>query len=130
MEKKKEFTYRGKTVEELQKMDTREFAKLLKSRARRAVLRQFDKIERFVKRSQNKIDKGKPIKTHYRDMVIVPDMVGMRIGVHNGHEFVNVQITGEMLGRKLGEFSVTRKKIEHGAPGIGATKSSAALSVK
>jgi len=127
---KKEFTFRGKTLEELKKMDTREFAKLLKSRARRTVLRQFDEIERFIKKCKKRIDKGKPIKTHLRHLVIVPKMVGLKIGIHNGKEFVYIQITKEMLGHRLGEFAITRKKVEHGEAGIGATKSSAFRSVK
>ena len=57
-------------------------------------------------------------------------MVGLRIHVYNGKEFVPVQIEREMLGHRLGEFSVTRTKVKHGAAGVGATRSSAALSVK
>lgn len=126
----KEFTFRGKTIEELKKMDTREFAKYLKARPRRAVLRQFDKIEKFIARSNKKQEKNKPIKTHLRDLVIVPKMIYMNIQVHNGKNYVSVKIIGEMLGHRLGEFAPTRSKVQHGAPGIGATKSSAAMSVK
>jgi ribosomal protein S19(archaeal)/S15(eukaryotic) len=123
---KKEFTYRGKSLEELKKLDIREFAKYLKSRARRSVLRNFDVIERFVK----KCKKGKVIRTHSRDIVIVPEMVGLTINVYNGKEFLPVKVVSEMLGHRLGEFSLTRKPTKHGAPGVGATRSSAALSVK
>ena len=130
MEKAKELAYRGKTLEEVQAMDTREFAKLLKSRARRTVLRQFNVIENFVKESKKKIENGKEIRTHSRDLVIVPQMVGMKIGIYNGKEFLAITIVKEMLGHRLGEFSLTRKKVEHGAAGIGATKSSASRSVK
>ncbi len=126
----KEFTFRGKTLEELKKLDTREFAKYLKSRQRRAVLRQFDVIEDFIARCEKKQKKGKPIKTHLRQLVIVPKMVGLTIHVYNGKSYVKVNIMPEMLGHRLGEFSVTRGKVQHGAPGIGATRSSAALSVK
>jgi small subunit ribosomal protein S19 len=130
IEGKKDFTYRGKKIEELQGLDTREFAKLLKSRARRAVLRQFDVIEKFIKESKKKIEQGKEIRTHLRHLVVVPKMINMKIGIHNGKEFINIQIINEMLGHRLGEFVQTRKKVEHGAPGIGATKSSASMSVK
>ena len=50
--------------------------------------------------------------------------------VHNGKEFVIVNITPEMIGHYIGEFALTRKKVAHHAPGIGATRSSASLSVK
>ena len=125
---KKQFTYRGKTVEELKKLDIREFAKLSRSRQRRTILRQFQKIEDFVNRAKNKIAKNKPIKTHQRNLIIVPHMVGMRIYVHNGKDFVPVDITGEMLGHVLGEFSLTRVKVKHGAAGVGATKGTKAQS--
>tara|TARA_Y100000310_G_scaffold22873_1_gene21852 strand:+ start:849 stop:1244 length:396 start_codon:yes stop_codon:yes gene_type:complete len=127
---KKEFTYRGKKLEELREMNIREFANLLKSNKRRTVLRQTDEVERFISRSNKKVEKNKAIRTHLRHLVIVPQMVNMTINVHNGKEFVPVRIIGEMLGHRLGEFSVTRSKVKHGAAGIGATRSSAALSVK
>ena len=125
-EGKKEFTYRGKNLEELKALDIREFAKHLKSRERRSVLRHFDVIQRFLKKNINK-DK---IRTHERDLIIVPQMVGLVIYVYNGQEFVQVRIAAEMLGHRLGEFSPTRRIVKHGAPGVGATRSSAALSVK
>lgn len=126
----KEFTFRGKTIEELKELDTREFSKFLKSKQRRAVLRQFDTIERFISRCRKKQEAGKPIRTHLRHIVIVPRMVGMTINVYNGREYVRVNIIPEMMGHRLGEFSVTRNKVQHGSPGIGATRSSAAMSVK
>lgn len=122
--------YRGKTIDELKKLDTREFAKLLKSRPRRAILRKYDVVETFVKRCEKEAAKNKPIKTQKRDIVIVPKLVGMTIAIHSGKEYFPVKITEEMLGHRLGEFAVTRKKVQHGAPGVGATKSSSALSVK
>jgi len=121
---KKKFTYRGKTIEELKNLDVREFAKHLKSRQRRSVLRQFQKIENFVNRAKVKMDKNKPIKTHQRDLVIVPGMVGMKIHIHNGRNFVATDITDDMLGHRLGEFSLTRAKIKHSKAGVGATKGS------
>ena len=127
---KKEFVYRGKLLSELKKLDVREFAKYLPSRERRSVLRHFDVVERFIKKCTENDSKGKQIKTHLRDMVIVPQMVGSAVKIHNGREFVNVKIMAEMLGHRLGEFSVTRKRVTHGAAGIGATKSSASRSVK
>jgi small subunit ribosomal protein S19 len=128
--KKKEFTYRGKTLEELKQMDIREFAKLLKSNEKRTALRQSDELQRFILKCNKKLKKNKLIRTHSRDLVIVPQMVGLRINVHNGKNFFPVDIIGEMLGHRLGEFSLTRSKVKHGAAGVGATKSSSALSVK
>ena len=61
-----------------------------------------------------KFQEGKSVKTHDRDLVIVPGMVGMKIQVYNGQNFVPVEIVGEMLGHKLGEFSPTRKFVRHG----------------
>jgi len=126
----KEFTFRGKAIEELKQIDTREFTKFLKSRQRRAVLRQFDVIEKFITRCEKKQKKGKPIRTHLRRIVIVPRMIDLTINIHNGKTYVPIKILPEMLGHRLGEFAVTRTKVQHGAPGIGATRSSAALSVK
>jgi len=128
--KKKEITYRGKGIEELKEMGVREFAKYLPSDSRRAIFRQFEKIEKFLLKCKERLDKGKQIKTHLRELVIVPQMVGLNIGVYNGQTFIPVRITIEMLGHRLGEFSLTRGKVQHGAPGIGATKSSASMSVK
>ena len=85
--------------------------------------------DEFIK-EKKKIGKKKIPKTHNREMVIVPKFVGWTIGVHNGKEFVQVRVTEEMLGHRLGEFALTRKGVKHGAAGVGATKGSAALSVK
>ncbi len=124
--KSKEIVYRGKNLEELKKMDVRESAKYLSARNRRTVLRRFDAIEKFVKRCGDKLKKNKKIKTHLRDMIVVPKLVGIDIYVHNGKNFNNVKITPEMIGHRLGEFSFTRGRVVHGNPGIGSTKSSAA----
>jgi small subunit ribosomal protein S19 len=126
----KDRLFRGKSIEELKTLDTREFSKFLGSRARRSVMRNFNIIEAFVKRALRKDEKKKMPKTHQRDLVIVPAMVGLTIGVYNGKDFLPVKIEQEMLGHKLGEFALTRKFSKHGAAGVGATKSSAALSVK
>jgi len=122
--KKKEIKFRGKTIEELQTLEVREFAQFLKSRQRRAALRQFHEIEKFIARSDKKISKNKPVKTHSRELIIVPKMVGMKIHIYNGRAFEPVEITGNMLGHRLGEFSLTRTKTKHGNAGVGATKGS------
>lgn len=130
VQKSKDKFYRGINVNELKAIDTREFAKLVKSRQRRTLLRKYDVIEAFVKKCEKRASKGRPIKTHNRALVIVPALVGKTIGVYNGKEFIKVDIVEEMLGHRLGEFSLTRKPTKHGAAGVGATKSSASRSVK
>jgi small subunit ribosomal protein S19 len=127
---KKQFTFRGKSMEELKTLDVREFAKHVKSRTRRAILRQFQTVEDFVSRAKRKVERGKSIKTHDRTMIIVPQMVGMKIQIYNGHEFVPVEITNQMLGHRFGEFSPTRGKVKHGTAGIGSTKGSKSQSKK
>lgn len=119
---KKQFTYRGKSIEELKKLDVREFAKLVRSRQRRTILRNFQKVEDFVNRSKIKLEKGKLIRTHQRDLVVVPQMIGWRIFVYNGNKFVPMDVTGEMLGHKFGEFAPTRQRVKHTKTGVGATK--------
>lgn len=121
---KKQFSYQGKSIEELKEMDTREFARLLPSRPKRSILRNFQNIENFVSRAKEKIKKNKKIKTHKRDLVIVPQLVGMEIQIYNGKTFIPLSITGEMLGHFFGEFSPTRNKVAHSKAGVGATKGS------
>lgn len=125
--KQKEILFRGKSIDELKKLDVRESAKFMPSRSRRSVLRKFDVIEKFVKRCEDAVSRKKKIRTHLRDIVIVPKLVGMQIGVYNGKTFNDVQIVQEMIGHRLGEFSFTRQKVSHGTAGIGATKGSKAL---
>lgn len=124
----KEFTLRGKTFDEISKMGINEFAELLTSRERRTLKRGFTEAQKKLLADIRSGDKN--IKTQCRDMIIIPEMVGTTIKVHNGKEYVIVPITKEMLGHRLGEFALTRKKVTHSAPGIGATRSSAALSVR
>lgn len=128
--KKKEFTYKGKSIEELKKLEIREFALLLKANERRTLLRQSDELQKFILRCNEKKQKDKQVKTHSRHLVIIPQMIGLTINVHTGRMFFPVQITAEMLGHRLGEFAATRSKVKHGAAGIGATRGSASMSVK
>lgn len=126
----KKKTFRGIEIEELKKMNLDEFAKLVCSRERRSLIRNREKIVKFLKKVEKKIEKNKIPRTHFRDMIIVPKLLGLTINVHNGKEFVPVKITEEMLGHRLGEFTYNRKPVKHGKAGIGATKGSAHLSVK
>lgn len=123
--RKKEFKYKGKTLEELKTLDIREFAKLLTARQRRTALRNFQEIENFVKRAETKLGKGKKaIRTHKRDLIIVPELIGMKLQIYNGRDFVPVEVTADMLGHKFGEFALTRAKIKHTKAGVGASKGS------
>ncbi len=126
----KKFNFRGKPLEELQNMSIEEFAKLCKSRPRRSLLKGIDK--RFLKKVENakKNPKAKPIRTHSRDIVIIPAMVSAKIAIHRGNSFETIDITEKMLGHYLGEFALTRKKLQHGKAGIGATKSSSAVTAR
>lgn len=120
----KEVFYRGKPLEQLQTMSVREVAPYLPSRERRSVLRNFDVHEKFIQRCKETIAHKKKIRTHLRDLVIVPQMVGFTIGIHNGKSFNDITVTAAMIGHRLGEFSLSRVKVTHGAAGIGATKGS------
>ena len=124
---KKVFTYHGKTVDELQKLSIKELAELLPSRSRRSLLRGLTQAKQdFV----DKLMKKGTAETHLRDMIVLPSFVGKTVKVHNGKEFVPVIIQEDMVGHFLGEFSLTRKRVQHNSPGVGATKSSSNLSVK
>lgn len=120
----KEFKYRGYTLEELKQMSLNELSKILKARARRKIRRGFTEEEKKFLEKIRKAPENKFIKTHLRDMLILPEMVGRTIGVYNGKEFVPVKITPAMIGYRLGDFAHTVKKVEHSAPGIGATRGS------
>jgi len=125
---KKEFTFKGKTIAELQRMSIDEFAQIAPSRARRTLKHGFSGPQKVL---LEKLKKGNKVpETHCRDMIVIPDMLNKTVKVHNGKDFIPVIIQPEMLGHYLGEFSMTRRRVAHSAPGIGATRSSAAISVK
>ena len=126
--RKGEFTYRGKTIAELQKLSLEEFTELLPSRERRSLNRGFSEGQKKILKQ---IRDGKDnIRTHQRDMVVIPEMVGTTIEVHNGKEFVRVEIVPEMVGHRFGEFSLTRNRVKHGSAGVGATRSSKFVPLK
>lgn len=125
---KKQFTFRGKTLEELQAMGHEEFLQHLDSRKRRSLQKDMREAhKRFFEKLQKK---GDNVRTHCRDIVVLPSMVGKTIRLHRGKEFEQIKIQAEMIGHYLGEFSFPRKRVNHSNPGVGATKSSANVSVK
>jgi small subunit ribosomal protein S19 len=123
----RDFKFRGYTLEEIKKMPLDQFAQLLPSRERRKLLRGFTEQEEKLLR---KLKRKDVVKTHCRDMVVLPEMVGKIILVHNGKEFVRVEIKPEMIGHRLGEFAQTRIFIKHSGPGVGATRSSKFVPLK
>lgn len=125
----KKFTYRGLSIEDLQKLSIDEFAKLVKSRTRRTLKRGFTNQQKILLGDIRK-DPQKFHKTHVRDIVILPEMVGAKIGVYNGKEWVTVDIAPEMVAHRLGEFSITCKRVKHSTPGIGASRGSKHISIK
>ena len=132
----KEFLFRGYNLEQLQETSMDDFIKLLPSRQRRSMLRGLtddqkkllEEIRQF-RRGSGK-EKKSQMKTQCRDMIILPEMVGLTIHVHNGKEFAQVDITTQMIGHYLGEFASPIKKVSHGTPGIGASRSSMYVPLK
>ncbi len=129
----KEFRFYGYTLEELKKMSLRELAKIMRARERRKLLRGLTEEEKkLLEKIRKRPDKVH--KTHLRQMVILPEMVGATIGVYVGgrnpeggkesDKWAFVKITPEMIGHRLGEFAITTKRVKHSAPGIGATRGS------
>lgn len=123
------FSFRNRSLEDLKGMSTEEFAQLLKSRQRRALKRGMTDIQKKLLEKVKK-DPKKFHRTRCREMIILPEMVGSKIGVHSGKEYVPVEIKPEMLGHRLGEFVLTRRGVKHSAPGFGATRSSKFVPLK
>ncbi len=132
----REFVYRGYNLKELQQMSMDDFIRLLPSRQRRSLKRGLsqdqrkllEKLRRAKRESEG--SKIKTVQTHSRDMIILPEMIGLTIQVHNGEEFEPVEIVEQMIGHYVGEFAITNKKVVHGMPGIGASRSSMYVPLK
>ena len=129
-----EFAYRGHSLDELREMDVEEVAELLPARQRRSIERGLDTEQRKLLETARDRDAettaDDPIRTHLRDMPILPEFVGVTFSVYNGHSFERVQVDPEMIGHYLGEFQLTRTSVEHGQAGIGATRSSKFVPLK
>jgi len=127
--RKKEFTFRGYTLPELQEMSLQDVIPLLPSRARRSFVRGLNEEQQaFVDRMN--ADKKPVIRTHRRDIVVIPSFVGKKVAIYNGKEFKEIEIMPEMIGHFLGEFSQTRGSVKHSGPGVGATRSSKFMPLK
>ena len=128
--RKKEFTYRGYTLEEMKAMTLEEIVELLPARARRSFVRGLDDERMTFVEKLRANGSEEAVRTHCRDVPILPDFVGKKVAIHNGHEFVNLDIKPEMIGHYLGEFAMTRKAVVHSGPGVGATRSSKFMPLK
>jgi len=134
---RKIFKYQGYTLEELQDMSLEDLMKILPARQRRSLKRGFlprqqTVLDKFRKLKKQEQKGGKPIviKTHCRDMIVLPEMVGTIFGIYNGKEFFEVEFTPDMIGSYFGEFAPTRQRVQHGDPGMGATRSSMFVPLK
>lgn len=122
-----DFQYRGHEFEELKTISMEEFINLLPARKRRSLERGFsDRQRKLIQniRKMKRDDKDEIIRTHCRDLIILPEMVGAKIAIHDGNDFNIVEIEPGMIGHYLGEFAMTRGRVKHSAPGVGATRSS------
>ncbi|KAK5649413.1 hypothetical protein RI129_000442 [Pyrocoelia pectoralis] len=133
----RKFTYRGVDLDQLLDMPNEQLMELMHARARRRFSRGLKRKPMALVKKLRKAKKEAPpnekpeiVKTHLRNMIIVPEMVGSIVGVYNGKTFNQVEIKPEMIGHYLGEFSLTYKPVKHGRPGIGATHSSRFIPLK
>jgi len=128
------FSYRGHTLDELQEMSVDEVAELLPARTRRSIERglsaEKEKLLANAREADEEETANDPIRTHLRDMPILPEMVGLTFAVYTGQSFERVEVEPEMIGHYLGEFQLTRTSVEHGQAGIGATRSSKFVPLK
>ncbi|AAT43229.1 30S ribosomal protein S19 [Picrophilus oshimae] len=124
----KEFSYRGHSLEELQNMELNELLPLLPARARRSYSRQMNHEQE--KLYEKLLGDKENIKTHVRDLIVLPQFVGKTIELYNGNSYIKFEIKPEMIGHYLGEFALTRKEVKHSGPGVGATRSSKFLPLK
>ena len=124
----KELLWQGLTEEQVKKMDLKEFMELVNARHRRSLKRGPTEAQKAL---LVRIEAGdNNIKTHCRDMVIIPNMIGKTFRIYNGKDYVPIAINLEMVGHYLGEFSHTRKMVTHSSAGIGATRSSKSVSAR
>lgn len=127
----REYLYKGRNEEELKALSMDEFIGLLPSRMRRSLRRGIsDKQRILIEKVRAWNPDKKPVRTHSRDIVILPEMVGKIIHVFNGIEFIEVRIDLKKVGHYLGEYAITNRPVRHGRPGIGASRSSMYIPLK
>ncbi len=126
-----EFRFKNKTVEELSNMPADQLLNFVSSGLRRRMKRGFtDQEKKLIEKVEKARKSGKQVRTHLREMFILPSFVGLTIKVHNGKEFVPVEIKPNMVFHRLGEFAITVKQVKHGTPGLSATRSSSFVPIK
>ncbi len=129
----KKFAYRGIPLSELENTSLEKLFQLFTARQRRSLTRGITDGKRKLIEEIKAAKAGKvttPIKTHVRDLIILPYMVGITVNVYSGKDFVPVPIVSEMIGHYLGEYVITNKRVQHGAPGVGASRSSLYVPLK
>lgn len=133
----REFKFKGYSIEQMKTMSIESLLPLMNSRQRRSLDKRVAKYmndeKRKLREDMKLAREGKlnsSIKTHVRDMIILPDMIDLTISVHNGKDFSPIHIRPEMIGHYLGEYSITNKRVQHGAPGVGASRSSLYVPLK
>jgi small subunit ribosomal protein S19 len=126
--RREEFTYRGYKIDELKAMGRTELLPIMPARARRKLVRGLSRGEETLLEKVR--DGNQKIRTHLREMIVMPEMVGKSIEIYNGKEFVKVEFQPESVFHYLGEFALTRKRVTHGSAGIGATRSSKYVPLK
>jgi len=133
----REFKFRGLNVDQLKNLSIEALLPLLNARQRRSLDKRVGKYMNDEKRKLRERIKNvregnskETIRTHVRDMIILPDMVGITLNIHNGKDFTPITIKPEMIGHYLGEYSITNKRVQHGAPGVGASRSSLYVPLK
>lgn len=128
--RKKEFQFHGLSLEELQNLTIEEFLPMVPSRIRRSLSRGLTQNQHKLLNDIQKAEKGEVIRTHLRDMIILPSFIGHKIAIYNGSIFHEITIDPLMVGHYLGEFAITRKRVKHTGPGVGATRSSKFMPLK
>ena len=129
----REFDYRGMSQADLETLPHSKLFNLFTARQRRSLTRGIDDGKRKLIEEIKAVKAGKssnPIKTHVRDLIILPYMVGITINVYSGKEFQPVNISVAMIGHYIGEYAITNKRVNHGAPGVGASRSSLYVPLK
>ena len=129
----KQFTYHGLSQKELEELPLEKLLKLFSARARRSLIRGINDGKRKLIGEIKAAKAGNlktSINTHIRDLIVMPFMIGVTINVFSGKEFVPVTITTEMIGHYVGEYVITNKRVSHGAPGVGASRSSLYVPLK
>ena len=85
---------------------------------------------RKAKKEAEPGEKPATVKTHLRDMIIVPEMIGSVCGVYNGKVYNTIEIKPEMIGHYLAEFAISYKPVRHGRPGAGGSAASRFVPLK